>query len=388
MAIGRSGGLVTMWDPNVLVKKRMWCADNYIIIEGKRKNYMEDFYIINVYGPQHQPDKSTLCGDAAIFNDFIQESGVIDLPMGGRSFTWMNKVGSKMSKLDRFLISDNVNHDIPNLQLVALDRRWSDHNPILFHLKKVDFGQTPFRIFHSWFDRIDFEKVVIDKWNDITREVLDHTKSLHTKLKDLKSHLKIWYSHTKEVETSKMNLLLADMRNLDQKNDEGLASDKDKSSRISKLQELDYFEKMNCLDLMQKARVKWEVEGDENFKFFHGLINLTRKSQSIHGIMHEGVWLSDPKDIKEAFLNFYKKKFSCHDSQVSFPSFMPAHRLNTSDQDLLEAVVSMEEIKMAVWDCGSNKAPGPDGYSFLFIKIFWDLLKHDIRSLLIIDLSL
>nr|GFC63798.1 RNA-directed DNA polymerase, eukaryota, reverse transcriptase zinc-binding domain protein [Tanacetum cinerariifolium] len=33
MAKGRSGGLVTMWDPNVFVKKRMWCADNYIIIE-------------------------------------------------------------------------------------------------------------------------------------------------------------------------------------------------------------------------------------------------------------------------------------------------------------------------------------------------------------------
>nr|GEW76647.1 RNA-directed DNA polymerase, eukaryota, reverse transcriptase zinc-binding domain protein [Tanacetum cinerariifolium] len=274
-------------------------------------------------------------GDAAIFNDFIQESGLIDLPMG-----------------------DNVNHDIPNLQFVALDRRWSDHNPILLHSKKFDFGPTPFRIFHSWFDRIDFEKVFKDKWDDITGEVL-------------------------EVETSRTNLLLADMRNLDQKIDEGLASDEDKSSRISKLQELDCFEKMNSLDLMQKARVKWEVEGDKNSKFFHGLINSRRKSQSIHGIMHEGVWLSDPKDIKEAFLNFYKKKFSCHESQVSFPSFMPAHRLNTSDQDLLKVVVSMEEIKTAFWDCGSNKAPGPDGYSFLFIKRFWDLLKHDIQEFVV-----
>nr|GEW53877.1 hypothetical protein [Tanacetum cinerariifolium] len=244
MARGRSGGLVTMSDPNLFVKKKMWCADNKIIIE------------------------------------------------------------------------DKVNHDISNLQVVALDRRWSDHNPILLHSKKFDFGPTPFRIFHSWFDRIDFEKVVKDKWEDITGEVLGHTKSLHTKLKDLKSHLKIWYSHTKEVETRRMNLLLADMRNMDQKINEGLASDEDKSSRVSKLQEIDYFEKMNSLDLMQKALVKWEMEGNENSKFFHGLINSRRKSQTIHGIMHEG--------------------------------------------DLLEAVVSMEEIKTAVWDCGSNKAPGPD----------------------------
>nr|GEX36818.1 RNA-directed DNA polymerase, eukaryota, reverse transcriptase zinc-binding domain protein [Tanacetum cinerariifolium] len=323
MARGRSGGLVTMWDPNVFVKKRM-CHPGKVILFGDSnevRNESERFGSI------------FSSGDAAIFNDFIQESVLIDLPMGGRSFTWMNKVGSKMSKLDRFLISDNVNHDNPNLQVVALDRRWSDHNPILLHLKKFDFGPTPFRIFHSWFDRIDFEEVVKDKWDDITREVLGHTKSLHTKLKDLKSHLKIWYSHTKEVETSKMNLLLTDMQNLDQKINEGLASDEDKSSRISKLQELDYFEKMISLDLMQKARVKWEVEGDKNSKFFHGLINSKRKSQSIH--------------------------------------------------DLLEAVVSMEEIKTVVWDCGSNKAPGPDGYSFLFIKRFWDLLKHDIQEFVV-----
>nr|GFB28761.1 RNA-directed DNA polymerase, eukaryota, reverse transcriptase zinc-binding domain protein [Tanacetum cinerariifolium] len=185
---------------------------------------------------------------------------------------------------------------------------------------------------------IDFEKVVKDKWDDITGEVLVHPNDaaifndfiLESGLIDLPMG---------EVKTSRMNLLLVDMWNLDQKIDKGLAFDEDKSSRISKLQELDYFEKMNSLDLMQKARVKWEVEGDENFKFFHGLINSRRKSQLIHGIMHEGVWLSDPKNIKEAFLNFYKKRFSCHDSQVSFPSFMPTHCLNTSDQDLLEAVV-------------------------------------------------
>ncbi|GKB63819.1 hypothetical protein Tco_0920005 [Tanacetum coccineum] len=70
----------------------------------------------------------------------------------------------------------------------------------------------------------------------------------------------------------------------------------------------------------------------------------------------------------------------CHDSQISFLSFIPAHRLKTSDRDLLKVVVSMKEIKTTVWDCGSHKAPGPHGYSFLFINRFWDLLKHDIQE--------
>ncbi|GKD04054.1 putative RNA-directed DNA polymerase, eukaryota, reverse transcriptase zinc-binding domain protein [Tanacetum coccineum] len=40
--------------------------------------------------------------------------------------------------------------------------------------------------------------------------------------------------------------------------------------------------------------------------------------------------------------------------------------------------ISLEEVKSAVWDCDSNKAPGPDGFTFEFIKKYWDLIKSDI----------
>nr|GEZ00854.1 transposon TX1 uncharacterized [Tanacetum cinerariifolium] len=35
----------------------------------------------------------------------------------------------------------------------------------------------------------------------------------------------------------------------------------------------------------------------------------------------------------------------------------------------------MKEVKNAVWDCGSYKALGPDGFSFAFAKIYWDYIK-------------
>ncbi|GJT14242.1 putative RNA-directed DNA polymerase, eukaryota, reverse transcriptase zinc-binding domain protein [Tanacetum coccineum] len=59
---------------------------------------------------------------------------------------------------------------------------------------------------------------------------------------------------------------------------------------------------------------------------------------------------------------------------VSFPS-----KLNISDQELLEKDVSMEEIKAAVWDCGNDKAGRPDGFTFGFIKRYWELIKSDIK---------
>lgn len=41
-----------------------------------------------------------------------------------------------------------------------------------------------------------------------------------------------------------------------------------------------------------------------------------------------------------------------------------------------------EEVKEAVWGCGSEKSPGPDGFNFKFIKKFWPTIKPDILRFL------
>nr|GEW67493.1 ABC transporter G family member 35-like [Tanacetum cinerariifolium] len=102
------------------------------------------------------------------------------------------------------------------------------------------------------------------------------------------------------------------------------------------------------------------------------------KCSTSFGIMLDGVWNTEPKDIKLAFLDFYKDKFSFYNSTVSFLPMLLDHHLSIADWDFLESMVSMDEIKAVVWDCGSQKALGLDGYSLIFIKKFWDLLKHDI----------
>nr|KAJ0202709.1 hypothetical protein LSAT_V11C500285080 [Lactuca sativa] len=37
-----------------------------------------------------------------------------------------------------------------------------------------------------------------------------------------------------------------------------------------------------------------------------------------------------------------------------------------------------EEIKKAIWSCGNDKASGPDGFTFKFLKEYWEVLKEDI----------
>ncbi|GJW01729.1 RNA-directed DNA polymerase, eukaryota, reverse transcriptase zinc-binding domain protein [Tanacetum coccineum] len=88
----------------------------------------------------------------------------------------------------------------------------------------------------------------------------------------------------------------------------------------------------------------------------------------INDIMVEGNWITDPSLIKDAFFQIYKVKFQAQDSQVSFPNLPHSQTLNSMDQDYLERLVTHEEIKETVWDCGSSKAPGSDRFSSILVN--------------------
>ncbi|GKB85330.1 RNA-directed DNA polymerase, eukaryota [Tanacetum coccineum] len=52
--------------------------------------------------------------------------------------------------------------------------------------------------------------------------------------------------------------------------------------------------------------------------------------------------------------------------------------ISIDQQTELEGAVSKEEVKKAVWDCGSDKSPGPDGFSFGFYRKFWTCIENDV----------
>ncbi|GJR67125.1 RNA-directed DNA polymerase, eukaryota [Tanacetum coccineum] len=81
---------------------------------------------------------------ANVFNSFIVNAGLEEIPLGGCSFTWCHKSATKMSKLDRFLISENLMITCPNFTVTSLERYLSDHRPILLRESYFDYGSTHF----------------------------------------------------------------------------------------------------------------------------------------------------------------------------------------------------------------------------------------------------
>ncbi|GJS52182.1 RNA-directed DNA polymerase, eukaryota, reverse transcriptase zinc-binding domain protein [Tanacetum coccineum] len=112
--------------------------------------------------------------------------------------------------------------------------------------------------------------------------------SSHEKIKVLKPKITLWHATLRSNETSQKQDAMKGLQILDEKIEVGYASIEDRDSRIKLLHEIDKLDNLEVMDLIQKARIKWDVEGDENSKFFHSLMDQERKNNSINGIMHKG----------------------------------------------------------------------------------------------------
>ncbi|GKB79051.1 RNA-directed DNA polymerase, eukaryota [Tanacetum coccineum] len=128
----------------------------------------------------------------------------------------------------------------------------------------------------------------------------------------------------------------------------------------------------------QKAKIRWSIEGDENSKYFHGIMNKKRSQLAIHGTLANEEWISEPHIVKNEFFTHFKKQFSpIQAPSICFDFTFPT-RLSSDQVQDLERPVTYDEVKRAVWDCGTNKSPGPDGFSFEFYRKYWTIIDDDV----------
>ncbi|GJV11864.1 ALP1-like protein isoform X1 [Tanacetum coccineum] len=135
---------------------------------GKWRLTGKNMMIIGVYAPQEGKEKQALWdflrfevdkwnGDVIIMGDFNEVRVKSD--RFGTHFNPHGLSATKMSKLDRFLVSESVISGSPNIKAVTLERFLSDHRPILlkengacgkgfnlllFHEKKLGNGLSTY----------------------------------------------------------------------------------------------------------------------------------------------------------------------------------------------------------------------------------------------------
>ncbi|GJT99341.1 RNA-directed DNA polymerase, eukaryota [Tanacetum coccineum] len=141
-SLGSSGGILCMWEASIFKKDNVTISDNFIAIYGTWLPSNSKILFVVIYAPQQASCKrnlwdyiSTIVGrwngesivmgdfnevrssderrgsclypySARYFDRFISNSGLVDDTLEGYAFTWSHPSASKLSKLDRFLVSD------------------------------------------------------------------------------------------------------------------------------------------------------------------------------------------------------------------------------------------------------------------------------------------
>jgi hypothetical protein len=58
-------------------------------------------------------------------------------------------------------------------------------------------------------------------------------------------------------------------------------------------------------------------------------------------------------------------------------------KLNENQTTWLERDVTIEEVHLAIFSSEGSKALGLDGFNFNFYKKFWELMKHDLFTMVL-----
>ncbi|XP_025640952.1 uncharacterized protein [Arachis hypogaea] len=167
---GVSGGLLLIWDDDFFKIRNSHKGERWLCFEGEVVKYNFQCAFILVYGAHDRNEKLTvweelsyiagLCqvpccfmGDfneivqveerrgtdslplsAEDFKHWIQDMGVVDLPINDRNFTWFR--GRSCSRIDRVLVSLEWLEKFPETRLHGGPRGLSDHCPIIVEDRK------------------------------------------------------------------------------------------------------------------------------------------------------------------------------------------------------------------------------------------------------------
>ncbi|GJT38939.1 reverse transcriptase domain, reverse transcriptase zinc-binding domain protein [Tanacetum coccineum] len=170
-----SGGIILIWDVNIFVCKEAIRDERLAgLIERKSGAWciFGDFNVVRRFDDRMNSQVNVKEMDE--FNEFINVTRLIEIPMGGRKSTRVS--------------DDGVNFNMD-----------------------LDFGPKPLCFFDILLDEVDIDQVVVNAWNKMVRGSMADCR-FRDKLKNMKIDLKAWSknrfgAHNEKIEEYKQEAL-------------------------------------------------------------------------------------------------------------------------------------------------------------------------------------
>ncbi|XP_022019374.1 uncharacterized protein LOC110944750 [Helianthus annuus] len=330
----------------------------------------------------HSMGSSSISIGMRDFQECVTEIEVFDINKSGCHFTWTQKpkngVGV-LKKIDRVMGNNSFVSEFPNSVALFHPYRLSDHCPCLVSIptsgkpKPRSFKFANFLVFKP-----GFQECVKNAWDTHVDGVFQFqvVKKLRLLKSPLRSLLFKQGNLHKKVESIRRDL---DSIQMD--------IDKNPMSADLRLKEAKVSADLQvaCLDeerfLKQKSKVEWLNAGDANTKFFHASLKTRNHMTRIDAISNSQGVLFQGEDVPKVLVHHYenflgrKENMSLQPTQDLFDK-----RLRSDDSNHMVRPITNEEVKMAMFSIGNDKAPGPDGYTAAFYKHAWQIIGPDVSK--------
>eukprot|EP00253_Pinus_taeda_P019643 PITA_19643 len=270
--------------------------------------------------------------DSLAFQAFMYSMKLVDIVSSNGLSTWNNKRGGDSlvaSKLDRFIILEDLILNNKEIATRILPFGGSDHWPVQLELKGIGTpSNRPFR----------FENMALPS----------------------------------RFHQQHFRLVVGRFTHSGYKNE--------KSTKLQ--QEWENFCKQEEIFWRQKSRVQWLKEGERNTRFFHRSTLANKAHNRISSIKDEGgKLLSSHEDIEVVLVRHFRgiAKENILDRE-HFIKVLTRHiprLVSREDNFNLNRPVTKEEISDVLKEMQNGKAPGPDGFNVDFFKSCWNIVKQD-----------
>lgn len=406
---GNSGGLLIMWRTDYFVIESHNAEKNWIAIVGTIPSMNFKGFLINVYNPCDREDKAVVWNELAAFHEatkppclvlgdfneildpsergsghvsqmgindfknFIDKTQLTEIPAKNGWFTWFR--GNAKSKLDRLLVNAEWILTFPTLQVSIQKRSISDHCPLLIQSSDVNWGAKPFRFQNCWLTHPGCMRIIQEVWQS------SPSMNFIEKLKEIKVRLKEWNKHEFGNIDQKITVYEDIIYEFDLASNSRNLTEDELAERREAQTNLWTWLKRKEIFWAQNSRAKWLKEGDQNTRYFHALASIRKRKNALTSLSINGVVINDPAGIRDEAVSFFSNIFTEKYPQRPVFTGLEFKKLSPEQSSSLVAQFTHREIDEDVRSCNAQKAPGPDGYSFSFIKEAWETIKYDVYKI-------
>uniref|UniRef100_A0A803SU58 Reverse transcriptase domain-containing protein n=1 Tax=Anolis carolinensis TaxID=28377 RepID=A0A803SU58_ANOCA len=326
------------------------------------------------------------------FNTLMKTTGVVDvwrhLYGNQKGFTFYSEAHSSLSRIDMFLTSKTLIPQIKKMEI--LPRTLSDHNAILLVFKKKKRTDFSWKLNENMLQDPEIVKkakdiltlyFAVNKPGEVKMEtVLDASKAV---IRGFFIQQNAIRNKIKREKLDKINEAIKEKEIELHKN----------PSNKKTVEEIKFLQKQLDLILSEEIAKKLTRWKQKNFEWANKagkrLALRLRKQQCYtpitkitdgNHIHHETTKIK--KIFEQYYTNLHQNKTTNKEEIQKYLDGLKINRFTEEDRRSLNRAISTEEIEDAIQSAKINKAPGPDGLTAKYYKVFQENLTKPLHAIM------